>query len=60
MKRNNFERDFLRAHPYCEYCKALGTREKAVYAVRREYGEKELYVSLCKSHFERLQEIEGK
>ena len=58
--KDRFTRDFLRSHQYCEYCKALGAREKAVYAVRREYGEKELYVSLCESHFERLQEIEGK
>lgn len=59
MKRNTFERDFLRRNPKCEYCASMGAERQSEVAVPRRIGDKEYFIALCWKHYQMLMEIES-
>lgn len=53
------EREYLRAHPRCEYCAAMGGVRDSEVVIPRRIGEKEYLVAICWEHYHRLMEIES-
>ena len=59
MKRNTFEREYLRKHQKCDYCASMGTDQPSEVVVPRRIGEKEYFIALCWKHYQILMEIES-
>lgn len=59
MRKNNFEKAYLRANPHCEYCEASGTVRQSEVVLPRRIGEKEYFVAICWKHYQMLLEIES-
>ena len=59
MKRNNFEREYLKRHKECEYCAAMGQQRQSEVVVPRRIGKKEYFAAICWYHYQLLLEIES-